>query len=420
MAKLSKQFIEKSKEVKELKDKEKRYSDDNCTNLWFIARSSGVHSWLYRFKLNKKADSFTIGKYQDISLAEARELARNYNKILALGKNPKIERENSKLKDKDYFQNMAIEYLESRHPDKPNGYKSYDTYKRNNRILENTLLPAFKNYRLSDIKRTHVTNLLKEYTPHNGKNIKTLISQIFEHAIDEGLTENNPALKAKTKPIITQGFKFVDPIDDTKTFSQLMNDISNFNHGDISTIRALQLAPYVALRPSNIVGLKWSYLDENNKCIVIPGEEMKMKGRADFRQPLSKQAYDIIQSMKIHTANREFIFHSTRSKHKHVTIEALSKALRENLKFNGIDKPKQHTHGFRKTARTYISNIRSKHNWCDDAVRMILSHLKGDKIDNIYDKNDFLTERAEMLQLWADYIDHIKENANVIRMQDIS
>ncbi|MED7820137.1 MULTISPECIES: Arm DNA-binding domain-containing protein [unclassified Francisella] len=82
MAKLSKQFIEKSKEVKELKDKEKRYSDDNCTNLWFIARSSGVHSWLYRFKLNKKADSFTIGKYQDISLAEARELARNYNKIL--------------------------------------------------------------------------------------------------------------------------------------------------------------------------------------------------------------------------------------------------------------------------------------------------------------------------------------------------
>ena len=47
MAKISKQFIGKSKEIKELKS-EKRYSGDNCTNLWFIARPSGIHSWPYK------------------------------------------------------------------------------------------------------------------------------------------------------------------------------------------------------------------------------------------------------------------------------------------------------------------------------------------------------------------------------------
>ncbi len=42
---------------------------------------------------------------------------------------------------------------------------------------------------------------------------------------------------------------------------------------------------------------------------------------------------------------------------------------------------------------------------------MVLSHLKGDSIDNIYDKYEYIPERLEMLQLWADYIDHVKENA---------
>ena len=47
---------------------------------------------------------------------------------------------------------------------------------------------------------------------------------------------------------------------------------------------------------------------------------------------------------------------------------------------------------------------------------MILSHSKENAIDNIYDKNDFLLERSEMLQLWADYVDDVKTNSNVINI----
>lgn len=421
MAKLSKQFIEKSKEIRGLA-KDKRYSDDDCTNLYLNAKVTSVHSWLYRFKVDKRADSFTIGKYQDISLTEARELARSYNKMLAQGKNPKIEKENLKIKDKDYFCGVAIEYLDSKHPNQPNGFNSLETYKKSVSYYKRILLPIFKNYRLNDIKRRHITNLLKEQTANNQSKIKNLISQIFEYAIDNGISEedHNPALKAKTDPITTDGFRFVDPIDDKYNFSKLMNSITDFNKGDISTIRALQLAPYLGLRPGNLVSLKWEYLDTKDMLLKIPGEEMKMKGRPAFKQPLSKQAYKIIESMREITGHREYIFYSSRSKDKHITATAVGNILKDDLLFNGIDNPKQHTHGFRKTVRTYISYIKSKHGWDRDSVRMILSHLKDDKVDEIYDKNQFVDERRDMLQIWADYVDDIKENSNITKLENIS
>ena len=98
--------------------------------------------------------------------------------------------------------------------------------------------------------------------------------------------------------------------------------------------------------------------------------------------------------MKEYNGGFDNVFHST-SKKKHITIESLSKALRETLGYDiGIDKPKQHTHSFRKSVRTYISTIQSDYNWSSDSIRIILSHLKENTIDNIYDKNNFLSERS--------------------------
>ena len=79
--------------------------------------------------------------------------------------------------------------------------------------------------------------------------------------------------------------------------------------------------------------------------------------------------------MKEYNGGFDNVFHST-SKKKHITIESLSKALRETLGYDGIDKPKQYPHGFRKSVRTYISTIQSDYNWSSDSIRMILSHLK--------------------------------------------
>lgn len=167
----------------------------------------------------------------------------------------------------------------------------------------------------------------------------------------------------------------------------------------------------IGFRPQNIVSLKWqqiSEINEDNKTIhIITVDEEDMKMKRKFKQPLSKQAYNLLMEVKNVNGGYNYVFPSN-TKSKHISKDSLSKALRENLGYNGEDKPKQTTHGFRKSVRTYISSQQRKYKWDKDAIRMILSHLKGDSIDNIYDKYEYIPERQEMLQLWADYVDHIK------------
>ncbi|WP_150466976.1 Arm DNA-binding domain-containing protein [Francisella sp. SYW-9] len=78
---LTKQLIERSKEIKEL-EKDKAYRDGD--GLYLLARPGGNHSWFYRFTYNGTRDKITLGKYKDISIAEARDKVSEYNKLLRI------------------------------------------------------------------------------------------------------------------------------------------------------------------------------------------------------------------------------------------------------------------------------------------------------------------------------------------------
>ncbi|MGQ4001727.1 integrase arm-type DNA-binding domain-containing protein [Francisellaceae bacterium CB299] len=378
--------------------------------------------FFYLYTLNGKRTTIGIGSYPTTSLKQARDKAFEYNQMLASGKNPKLEKEKAKHKDDGIFANVAQEALDSRHPSKPNGWTE-TTYKKNISIYKRYIMPILKSFQIADIEPRQISQVLLKETPNNQQKIKAIFNCIFGYAVSKkGLCNYNIAREIKADAVKTKGFDFVNPIEDRYNFSKLLNDIDGYK-GQYNTAMALKLAVLIGFRPNNIATLKWESIKETkikNKVIhyiSLSADDMKMS--RDFRQPLSKQAYNILMKMKEYNGGCEYVFYSTSSKDRHITKDSLSKALRETLGYNGIYKPKQVTHGFRKSARTYISSIQSDYNWSSDAIRMILSHSKENAIDNIYDKNDFLSERSQMLQLWADYVDDVKTNSNVINMDNV-
>ena len=64
-------------------------------------------------------------------------------------------------------------------------------------------------------------------------------------------------------------------------------------------------------------------------------------------------------------------------------------------------------HGFRATAST-ILNESGK--WHPDAIERQLAHVEGNKVRAAYNRAEYLDERREMMQWWADYIDDISFN----------
>ncbi|AEI35509.1 tyrosine-type recombinase/integrase [Francisella salina] len=404
--------------LQSLKATGKDYRLNDGNGLYIKVSKAGSKSWQFRYK----GKWLGIGSYPAVSLKQARDEAFKYSQMLVSGKDPKLEKEKASYKDDSIFKEVAKNALESKHPSKPNGWKSESDYKRNLSICDRFILPGLKTYNIREIIPRQLTKILEKETPANQKKIKTILNLIWGYAIGKGIANFNIVRDIQIDVAKTDGFEFVDPIEDKYNFSQLLNDIDNYK-GQYNTKMALKLAVLIGFRPKNIATLKWENIKETklkNEVIYyisLSVDDMKM-GR-DFRQPLSKQAIEIIEQMRAYNGGCEYVFYSTSSKDRHISIESLSKALRETLGYNGKDKPKQVTHGFRKSARTYISSIRSKYNWCSDSIRMILSHTKENAIDNIYDKNDFLLERSQMLQLWADYVDDVKASANVTKFDDV-
>jgi len=67
-------------------------------------------------------------------------------------------------------------------------------------------------------------------------------------------------------------------------------------------------------------------------------------------------------------------------------------------------------HGFRAMASTILN----EQGFSPDAIERQLCHMPKDKVRAAYNRAGYLPERVKMMQAWADYLDGLKNGAQVI------
>jgi integrase len=67
-------------------------------------------------------------------------------------------------------------------------------------------------------------------------------------------------------------------------------------------------------------------------------------------------------------------------------------------------------HGFRTTA----CSILNEQGWNRDAIERQLAHAERNKVRAAYHRAEHLPERRKMMQAWADYLDSLKNGADII------
>ena len=70
-------------------------------------------------------------------------------------------------------------------------------------------------------------------------------------------------------------------------------------------------------------------------------------------------------------------------------------------------------HGFRTTASTLLN----EQEWSPDAIERQLCHMPKDQVRKAYNRAQYLDERRRMMQAWADYLDGLKNGAQVINFK---
>jgi integrase len=68
-------------------------------------------------------------------------------------------------------------------------------------------------------------------------------------------------------------------------------------------------------------------------------------------------------------------------------------------------------HGFRSTASSLLNESGK---WSADAIERALSHAEGNQVRAAYHRGAHWSERVEMAQWWSDYLDTLREGADVL------
>ena len=190
-------------------------------------------------------------------------------------------------------------------------------------------------------------------------------------------------------------------LTDIDEIAEFLKDLRNYN-GKFTVKTALLISPYVFLRPSELVASKWEYIDFESSHWVIPAEHMKMN--RDHLIAFPHQVKALLQKLQPITGYSEYIFPSERDQAKTMNSETVNKAIRriDNGKYIGH----MVSHGFRGMASTILNENKFR----SDVIEKQLAHQEGNKVRDAYNHAEYLQERTEMMQWYADYLDNLKAN----------
>ena len=401
--------------IKNAKPKESAYKLTDGGGLYLLVSVSGSRVWRYDYRLNGKRGTYSIGTYPDISLKAARERHREAREYVANGKKPlqikQNQRANSQLNEKRFS------YYAKQWFDKQNLAKA--TSETMWQRIDKNLIPFLDKKNVNEFTTLDLLNVLLIMSDRGAKETAIKMASVLRRVYNEililGVVEVNPAasiaeLLPKPDFRLKENFGHITSPSEIRVLLQLIDNPSV--RQDFVVTQALKLMPLVFLRPKNIRFLKWEYIDFIEKRINIPASEMKTNKA--LAVPLAKQAMQILKDTQQLTGNEEYVFVSHYSKNgqpisENTTTAALKRLINPDTN-EMFGTGYMTSHGFRHMASTRLNEL----GFDSDVIEIQMSHISGDKIRATYNKAELMDKRIDMMQSWADYLDNLKTDNNVI------
>lgn len=391
--------------AKNAKPREKSHKLADGGGMYLLVDPKGGKYWRLKFRFEGKERVLALGTYPEVSLAEAREKRELARKRLASGIDPgavkKAQKAAKAAETKNGFEIVAREWYAGKshlwaasHAETVIGRLQLDVF------------PVLGARPVDEINAPELLKILRRIESRGAletaHRVRTICGQVFRYAIATGRAERDPAadLRDALKPY-KKGH--LAAITDPKALTPLLQAIDAYK--GTHTVRcALKLTPLLMARPGELRQAQWSEIDFDAATWSIPAEKMKM--RQEHIVPLSIQAVDILRDLEALTGGRKYLFPCNGRPDRPMSEAAIAVALHK-MGFKG----KQTAHGFRATARTILDEVLQQR---PDFTEHQLAHAVRDPNGRAYNRTTFLPERRQMMQLWADYLDGLKQGAKVI------
>lgn len=381
------------KQIDAAKPKEKPYRISDGNGLYLYIPASGKKVWQLRYQFEGKEKIHTVGKYPEIGPADARNIAFEVKRDLAIGLNPAAKK---KQQDKvpDTFGSIYEEWYKHKKQVWSEGYAV-----ELQRMFEADILPYIGKMAMDDIEPMTLLKVLRRFEERGAmeraNKARRRCGEVFRYAVVTGRAKYNPApdLADAMKGYRKKNFPFL-PAEQIPAFNQALAGYS----GSIVSKIATQILQYTAMRTKELRSMQWANVDFENRIITIDAEVMK--SRKQHLVPMSQQVHDLLRQLQPITSISPFVFAGRNDKKKSISENAVLLVIRQ-IGYEGLASG----HGFRHQ----FSTILNEHGWPHDAIERQLAHVDRNNIRGIYNHAQYLEKRKEMMQWWADYIDGKKD-----------
>ena len=395
--------------AKGAKPREKAYKLSDEKGMFLLVTPAGSKWWRLKYRFAGKEKLLSLGVYPEIGVRDARDRRDAARKLLLNGIDPSIDRQMQKAASSERsgnsFERVAREWFAKFSPKWAPGHASKII-----RRLERDVFPWIGGLPIAEIKAPLLLATLRRIeergaieTAHRAQQN---CSQVFRYAVATGRAERDPSTDlrgALPPPLKTHLAAIVEPV----ALGALLRAIEGYS-GSPATKAALRLAPLVFVRPGELRMAEWEEFDLDAAEWCLPAKKMKMG--VPHIVPLCKQALRIIDDLRPISGHGRYLFPGERTGERPISDNTLNAALRRL----GYSTTEVTTHGFRATARTLLDEgLGYRVDWIEHQ----LAHAVKDPNGRAYNRTAHLDARRRMMQKWADYLDKLRQGAEVIPLK---
>ncbi|MEQ8857602.1 MAG: integrase arm-type DNA-binding domain-containing protein [Pseudomonadales bacterium] len=382
----------------------KLYSDAGARGLYLKTTTAGTGSWIFRWRdrATNKLRDMGLGSTTEITLAEARDLARDLHRQVRDGGDPIAERHRKRQEriaeqaKAQTFRQVAQAFYAARI--EATGY-SEKHKKRWQSTMTMHVYPKIGAMLVKDVELAHVESVLAPIWADHldmARKIRQNLEKIIGYAIAGGLHPGpNPAVwrgVLDTRLADTTGIRKAKPVQHHKAlpFAEINPFIVDLRSRDGIAARAVEFLIYTWARSGEVRRVEWADIDLEAKVWTVPASKSK-NGKA-HRVPLSEPAVKLLKALPRHK-DSTFVFWAPRG--GALSDMALTAVLRRMEVSATI-------HGFRSTGKDWA---RSRTSYADEVSELALGHVNSDSTRAAYARDELIEARTRLMRDWAKFID---------------
>ena len=374
--------------------------------LTFTLSAKGVASWVLRYRHGGKAKELTLGRYPDMSLTSARKEAAEKRVAIGKGSDVASEKRIAKIESKNArtVSQLADEYV----ADLIKRGKSKCSIKWH---MSAYITRKFGRRDIQDVKPKEVLNYFQtiaESKPSSAREVFGTFRRMYEYAIARQIIETSPAASIKPHVISSKAVRHrsLSPDELTKLLQELPKPENRLS--ELQQI-AIKMLIWTLGRKTEVTEMPWSEYDESSGLWTLPENRAK-NGRTHIVQ-LPRQAITAMKRAKELSCSSSWVFPGI------IGNQPMGETtLNERLtRSNHLGITNWRIHDLRRTGSTMLHEM----GFAPHIVERALNHVQ-DGVAGVYNKAQWLNERAAMLQHWADYLDALESGAKVLPFKAVT